>query len=177
MTLKTCAGAPRYILPSRCDVDTPMSRVSFNPVTSAIAERAGKGGPRLSSSPCTMCGERPRPSRKRCMVYGQASTAEFGGNRSRYGGSALSGAWTPTGFRCLACPRSGCQVEVGLLHGRCRPEAIGTRSTGSLISDPGKREQQNSSRTIVTPLMKWSFNATDIPEDGCEDSKAWLDAV
>lgn len=47
MTLKTCAGAPRYILPSRCDVDTPMSGVSFNPVTSAIAERAGKGGPPL----------------------------------------------------------------------------------------------------------------------------------
>jgi len=40
IALKTCAGNSRYILPSRYDADAPMSRATFNRVTSAIAERA-----------------------------------------------------------------------------------------------------------------------------------------
>lgn len=44
VALKTCAGNSKYILPSRYDADAPMSRATFNRVTSAIAERAGKGG-------------------------------------------------------------------------------------------------------------------------------------
>ncbi|WP_439471265.1 tyrosine-type recombinase/integrase [Brevundimonas sp.] len=43
VALKTCAGNSKYILPSRYDADAPMSRATFNRVTSAIAERAGKG--------------------------------------------------------------------------------------------------------------------------------------
>ena len=44
IALKTCAGNSRYILPSRYDADAPMSRATFNRVTSAIAERAGERG-------------------------------------------------------------------------------------------------------------------------------------
>ncbi len=44
IALKTCAGNSRYILPSRYDADAPMSRATFNRVTSAIAERAGAQG-------------------------------------------------------------------------------------------------------------------------------------
>ncbi len=40
IALKTCAGNSRYILPSRYDADAPMSRATFNRITSAIAERA-----------------------------------------------------------------------------------------------------------------------------------------
>ena len=40
IALKTCAGNSRYLLPSRYDADAPMSRATFNRVTSAIAERA-----------------------------------------------------------------------------------------------------------------------------------------
>ncbi len=43
VALKTCAGNSKYILPSRYDADAPMSRATFNRVTSAIAERAEKG--------------------------------------------------------------------------------------------------------------------------------------
>ena len=43
VALKTCAGNSKYILPSRYDADAPMSRATFNRVTSAIAEKAGKG--------------------------------------------------------------------------------------------------------------------------------------
>jgi integrase len=44
IALKTCAGNSRYILPSRYDADAPMSRATFNRVTSAIAELAKKRG-------------------------------------------------------------------------------------------------------------------------------------
>ena len=44
IALKTCAGNSRYILPSRYDSDAPMSRATFNRVTSAIAERAKAQG-------------------------------------------------------------------------------------------------------------------------------------
>lgn len=44
IALKTCAGNSRYILPSRYDADAPMSRATFNRVTSAIAERARDKG-------------------------------------------------------------------------------------------------------------------------------------
>lgn len=40
VALKTCAGNSNYILPSRYDADAPMSRATFNRVTTAIAERA-----------------------------------------------------------------------------------------------------------------------------------------
>jgi integrase len=40
IALKTCAGNSRYLLPSRYDADAPMSRATFNRVTTAIAERA-----------------------------------------------------------------------------------------------------------------------------------------
>jgi integrase len=42
VALKTCAGNSRYLLPSRYDADAPMSRATFNRITSAIAERAKK---------------------------------------------------------------------------------------------------------------------------------------
>ena len=44
VALKTCAGNSRYILPSRYDADAPMSRATFNRVTTAIAERARERG-------------------------------------------------------------------------------------------------------------------------------------
>ena len=44
IALKTCAGNSHYILPSRYDADAPMSRATFNRVTTAIAERAEKNG-------------------------------------------------------------------------------------------------------------------------------------
>ena len=44
IALKTCAGNSKYILPSRYDADAPMSRATFNRVTSAIAELAKKRG-------------------------------------------------------------------------------------------------------------------------------------
>jgi integrase len=40
IALKTCAGNSRYLLPSRYDADAPMSRATFNRITTAIAERA-----------------------------------------------------------------------------------------------------------------------------------------
>ena len=40
IALKTCAGNSKYILPSRYDADAPMSRATFNRVTTAIADRA-----------------------------------------------------------------------------------------------------------------------------------------
>ena len=44
IALKTCAGNSKYILPSRYDADAPMSRATFNRVTSAIAALAKKRG-------------------------------------------------------------------------------------------------------------------------------------
>jgi integrase len=44
ITLKTCAGNSRYVLPSRYDADAPMSRATFNRVTSSVVERAKKEG-------------------------------------------------------------------------------------------------------------------------------------
>ena len=40
IALKTCAGNSRYLLPSRYDADAPMSRATFNRITTAIADRA-----------------------------------------------------------------------------------------------------------------------------------------
>lgn len=42
IALKTCAGNSQYVLPSRYDADAPMSRATFNRVTTAIAELARK---------------------------------------------------------------------------------------------------------------------------------------
>jgi len=42
IALKTCAGNSKYVLPSRYDADAPMSKATFNRVTTAIAERAEK---------------------------------------------------------------------------------------------------------------------------------------
>jgi integrase len=44
IALKTCAGNSRYLLPSRYDADAPMSRATFNRITTAVAERARKEG-------------------------------------------------------------------------------------------------------------------------------------
>src|SRR5260370_36913729 len=44
IALKTCAGNSRYILPSRYDADAPVSRATFNRITTAIAERAKTQG-------------------------------------------------------------------------------------------------------------------------------------
>jgi integrase len=44
IALKTCAGDSQYVLPSRYDSDAPMSRATFNRVTSAVAELAEKEG-------------------------------------------------------------------------------------------------------------------------------------
>jgi integrase len=44
IALKTCAGNSRYLLPSRYDADAPMSRATFNRVTTAVVVRAKKEG-------------------------------------------------------------------------------------------------------------------------------------
>jgi integrase len=44
IALKTCAGNSRFLLPSRYDADAPMSRATFNRITTAVAERAKKAG-------------------------------------------------------------------------------------------------------------------------------------
>jgi len=52
IALKTCAGNSRYLLPSRYDADVPMSRATFNRVTTAVTARAQKKG--LPLSPFTV---------------------------------------------------------------------------------------------------------------------------
>jgi integrase len=52
VALKTCAGNSRYLLPSRYDADAPMSRATFNRVTSSIAARAKEQG--LALAPFTV---------------------------------------------------------------------------------------------------------------------------
>jgi len=44
IALKTCAGNSQYVLPSRYDADAPMSRATFNRVTTSVAQRAKKAG-------------------------------------------------------------------------------------------------------------------------------------
>lgn len=44
VALKTCSGNSRYLLPSRYDADAPMSRATFNRVTTAIVQRAKEKG-------------------------------------------------------------------------------------------------------------------------------------
>lgn len=44
IALKTCAGNSRYVLPSRYDADAPMSRATFNRVTTAVADLAEQEG-------------------------------------------------------------------------------------------------------------------------------------
>ena len=44
IALKTCAGNSRYVLPSRYDADAPMSRATFNRVTTAVADLAQERG-------------------------------------------------------------------------------------------------------------------------------------
>jgi integrase len=44
IALRTCAGNSRYVLPSRYDADAPMSRATFNRVTTAVVERAKHQG-------------------------------------------------------------------------------------------------------------------------------------
>nr|WP_231378735.1 site-specific integrase [Brevundimonas sp. BAL450] len=52
VALKTCAGNSKYILPSRYDADAPMSRATFNRVTTSIADRARERG--LALEPFTV---------------------------------------------------------------------------------------------------------------------------
>jgi integrase len=42
IALRTCAGNSRFVLPSRYDADSPMSRATFNRVTALVIERANK---------------------------------------------------------------------------------------------------------------------------------------
>ena len=49
IALKTCAGNSKYVLPSRYDADAPMSRATFNRITTAVVERAKKEGLPLAS--------------------------------------------------------------------------------------------------------------------------------
>lgn len=49
VALKTCAGNSHYVLPSRYDADAPMSRATFNRVTTSIAELARKEDLQLGS--------------------------------------------------------------------------------------------------------------------------------
>ena len=44
VALKTCAGNSRYVLPSRYDADAPMSRATFNRITTAVVVGAKKEG-------------------------------------------------------------------------------------------------------------------------------------
>jgi integrase len=52
IALKTCAGNSHYLLPSRYDADAPMSRATFNRITTAVADRANKLG--LALEPFTV---------------------------------------------------------------------------------------------------------------------------
>ncbi|MCP9626462.1 tyrosine-type recombinase/integrase [Rhodopseudomonas palustris] len=52
IALKTCAGNSRYLLPSRYDADAPMSRATFNRITTAVVTRAKKEG--LALEPFTV---------------------------------------------------------------------------------------------------------------------------
>lgn len=52
IALKTCSGNSRYLLPSRYDADAPMSRATFNRITTAVVVRAKKEG--LSLEPFTV---------------------------------------------------------------------------------------------------------------------------
>ena len=49
IALKTCAGNSRYLLPSRYDADAPMSRATFNRITTAVCQRAKQRGLPLES--------------------------------------------------------------------------------------------------------------------------------
>jgi integrase len=49
IALKTCAGNSRYLLPSRYDADAPMSRATFNRITTAVVLRTKKEGLPLES--------------------------------------------------------------------------------------------------------------------------------
>jgi integrase len=49
IALKTCAGNSKYVLPSRYDADAPMSRATFNRITTAVVVRAKKEGMPLES--------------------------------------------------------------------------------------------------------------------------------
>lgn len=42
IALRTCAGNSHYLLPSRYDADAPMSRATFNRITTAVVQRARK---------------------------------------------------------------------------------------------------------------------------------------
>ncbi len=44
IALKTCSGNSRYLLPSRYDADSPMSRATFNRITYAVVDQASKHG-------------------------------------------------------------------------------------------------------------------------------------
>ena len=44
IALKTCAGNSKYLLPSRYDANAPMSRATFNRITTAVVVRAKKEG-------------------------------------------------------------------------------------------------------------------------------------
>jgi integrase len=44
IALKTCAGNSRFVLPSRYDADAPMSRATFNRITTAVVARAKREG-------------------------------------------------------------------------------------------------------------------------------------
>jgi integrase len=44
IAFKTCAASSRYVLPSRYDSDAPMSRATFNRITTSVTERARKKG-------------------------------------------------------------------------------------------------------------------------------------
>lgn len=44
IALKTCAGNSKYLLPSRYDADAPMSRATFNRITTAVVARAKREG-------------------------------------------------------------------------------------------------------------------------------------
>lgn len=52
VALKTCSGNSKYVLPSRYDADAPMSRATFNRITTAVVVRAKKEG--LSLEPFTV---------------------------------------------------------------------------------------------------------------------------
>lgn len=44
IALRTCAGNSKYLLPSRYDADAPMSRATFNRITTTVVVRAKKVG-------------------------------------------------------------------------------------------------------------------------------------
>ena len=89
IALKTCAGNSKYVLPSRYDADAPMSRATFNRITTAVVERAKKEG--LPLEPFTVHDLR-RVNRRRKLTPDRRAKLTPPFSRIRNGSARFGGA-------------------------------------------------------------------------------------